>query len=63
MELTGRERIWLQHCHNVWQWIREGHGASSFLETSKGKFFVEEIQKFLNRRSLFPQCPSEVYPA
>ena len=48
MELTGRQRIYLQHCHNIWQWIREGHGASSFLETSKGQLLIEELRKFFN---------------
>ena len=51
-ELTGRERMFLQICHNLWKWIKDGHGASSFFETEQAEAALSDIEKIMGKRGM-----------
>lgn len=57
-ELTGKERMFLQICHNLWKWIKDGHGASSFFSTVQGKNALSDIEKISGKSGM--QAENEV---
>lgn len=59
MELNGHERMFLQICSNIWKWIKDGHGASSFLETIQGKNALDDIEKIYKDDKYFRNAENQ----